>query len=315
MSGGVSSHIQKALLALINLSHLWLWREIRLLIEGRVYAAAVRLAPLWGSETLRFRAGLRRLSVFEYCCLRSSGRMWWVNFFGNSEVRGNALGPGVQSLDKRQKRNRLKWVGHVLRMTTERLICWIYFPVDGSTQWMKRVQTLASYFVRISAVRRPVLLSRRFTPELVGVDKRCGCVAVSCTLVLNIFSLLYIYSGYYFAGFFFISHGFPSFSRRCCEVVAKTRTCWCNVNDCKNWNFDKFWDKETMATWKRFIFWLIYNTVKYIFFFSFLYKPKRTSYIIVKMAIMANWLLGNGEVDFWWAGQNSWLSVWNAVNL
>ncbi|VDP80776.1 unnamed protein product, partial [Schistosoma mattheei] len=74
----VSARIQKARLAFANLHHFWRRRDIRLSIKGRVYCAAVRSVPLYGSETWPVRVeDIRRLLVFDHRCLRNIARISW----------------------------------------------------------------------------------------------------------------------------------------------------------------------------------------------------------------------------------------------
>ncbi|VDP78322.1 unnamed protein product, partial [Schistosoma mattheei] len=55
VSDEISARIRKARLAFANLRHLWLRREIRLSIKGRVYCTAVRSVLIYGSETWPLR--------------------------------------------------------------------------------------------------------------------------------------------------------------------------------------------------------------------------------------------------------------------
>lgn len=64
---------------------------------------------------------LEKRSVSEHRCLLNISKLWWENFLSDSEVRRKARGPGVQSLEGALNMNRLKWLGHYLRIPAERL--------------------------------------------------------------------------------------------------------------------------------------------------------------------------------------------------
>ena len=118
----LSSRIQKARLAFSNLHHLWRRNDIKLSTKGRVYSAAVRSVLLYGSETWPLKAeDVRRLSVFDHRCLRSIGKIWWEHRISNTEVRRRVLGPKNMSIIEQLHNHRLRWLGHVLRMSDDRL--------------------------------------------------------------------------------------------------------------------------------------------------------------------------------------------------
>ena len=119
----LSSRIQKARLAFSNLHHLWRRNDIKLSTKGRVYSAAVRSVLLYGSETWPLKAeDVRRLSVFDHRCLRSIGKIWWEHRISNTEVRGRVLGPREhESVIEQLHHHRLRWLGHVLCMSDDRL--------------------------------------------------------------------------------------------------------------------------------------------------------------------------------------------------
>lgn len=119
ISGEISSRIQKTRLAFINLSHIWLDS-----LFG--YRSKVRLVLLYVSETWLLRTDVWRLSVFEQRCLLYMSRISCGGSVSNSEVRHKIPGSKAQSLD--ETLNRLRRLGHVLRMLTERqLRCALFF--------------------------------------------------------------------------------------------------------------------------------------------------------------------------------------------
>ena len=120
----ISARIQKARQAFANLSHLWRRRDVRLSIKGRVYAAAVRPVLLYGSETWPLRKeDIKKLEVFDHRCLRNIARIWWDHRIRNTVVRRRVFGASCEknSLVNVLRLNRLRWLGHVLRMPENRL--------------------------------------------------------------------------------------------------------------------------------------------------------------------------------------------------
>uniref|UniRef100_A0A183AZK2 Endonuclease-reverse transcriptase n=1 Tax=Echinostoma caproni TaxID=27848 RepID=A0A183AZK2_9TREM len=116
----VSARIQKARLAFANLRHLWRRRDIRLSVKDRVYAATVRPVLLYG--------GTDRLSVI--------ARIWWGSRMSNAEVRGRVLGKYGRPLEQLIDLHRLRWLGHVLRMSPGRLPRRAMFA-EEDTEWKK----------------------------------------------------------------------------------------------------------------------------------------------------------------------------------
>ncbi|MBM6549358.1 reverse transcriptase family protein, partial [Streptococcus dysgalactiae subsp. equisimilis] len=166
ISDEVSARIQRARLAFANLSHLWRRRDVRLSVKGRVYAAAVRPVLLYGSETWPLRAeDSRRLSVFDHRCLRSIARVWWDHQISNAEVRRRVLGREGRAIDQVLNLHRLRWLGHVLRMSPDRLPQRALLAESGSgwkkvrggqsMTWQKGMKTLTSGLARVGHVRLP----------------------------------------------------------------------------------------------------------------------------------------------------------------
>ncbi|MBM6549315.1 reverse transcriptase family protein [Streptococcus dysgalactiae subsp. equisimilis] len=134
----IKSRIAKARLAFVNLRHLWRRRDIRLLLKGRVYVATVRSVLLYGCETWPLRVeDVRRLSVFDNRCLRSIARIWWQHHVSNVEVRRRVLGMDSRALSEVISLHRLRWLGHVLRMSAQRLPLRALFALPGH-DWKKR---------------------------------------------------------------------------------------------------------------------------------------------------------------------------------
>ncbi|CAH8641513.1 unnamed protein product [Heterobilharzia americana] len=76
----ISARIRNAGLAFATLHYLWRCRNIRLSIKGLVYCTAVQSVLLYSCETWSLKVeDMRRLQVFDHCCLRSIGRIPWCH--------------------------------------------------------------------------------------------------------------------------------------------------------------------------------------------------------------------------------------------
>ena len=74
----VKQHIAKVSATFVKLQHLWRHRDLSLSIRGRLYNAAMRSIPIYGSENWPLHAeDCRRISVFDHRFLRCIARIWW----------------------------------------------------------------------------------------------------------------------------------------------------------------------------------------------------------------------------------------------
>lgn len=165
-SAEVSERIRKARLAFVNLRHLWKRRDVRLSTKGRVYAAAVRPVLLYATETWPLRSeDIRRLSVFDHRCLRSIARVRWENRVSNTDIRRRVFGVGEMSVERLMNLNRLRWLGHVLRMPSDRLprcamlasppSTWKKSAGGQTMTWQRSIKALTSGLSRVGNVRLP----------------------------------------------------------------------------------------------------------------------------------------------------------------
>ena len=114
----LSSRIQKARLAFSKLLLLQRRNDIKLSTKGRVCSAAMCSVLLYSSETCPLKVeDIRRLSVFNHRCLRSIGKIWWEHRISNSKARWRVLGLKNMSIIEQLRNQRLRWLGHVLRMS------------------------------------------------------------------------------------------------------------------------------------------------------------------------------------------------------
>ena len=123
----LSSRIQKASGAFYQLSRIWYSRNIKTPTKVRIYKAAVLTIPLYGSEVWNTtQAQMKRFKVFHQRCLRRILKIRWNYFVSNAEVLKRA---NIAPVDVHIRAARLRWFGHVVRMTEERvpnyLLDWI----------------------------------------------------------------------------------------------------------------------------------------------------------------------------------------------
>nr|CAX83711.1 endonuclease-reverse transcriptase [Schistosoma japonicum] len=166
VSEEISARIRKARLAFANLRHLWRRRDIRLSTKGRVYCTAVRPVLLYGCETWPLRVeDTRRLLAFDHRCLRNISRTCWDLRVTNNEVRRRVLGNNGKSVDEVMKLHRLRWLGHVLRMSEHRLprrsmmtsigVGWKRVRGGQTKTWHQSLKSLTSGLSHIGRCRLP----------------------------------------------------------------------------------------------------------------------------------------------------------------
>ena len=117
----ISARIARAQLAFLLLSRcLWLRLDISISTKCHVYTAAVRSILLYGCETWPLRCqDIHRLAVFEHHCLRKILRVSFLDHICLTELYRRC---GLeQSMETIIIQHRWSWLGHVLRMPSERL--------------------------------------------------------------------------------------------------------------------------------------------------------------------------------------------------
>jgi len=115
-------------------------------VKMRVYAASVLSVLLYGSETWNCTAAdIRRLESFHNRCLRCMFGISRLTHFTNFDLRKLTCQQTIQSM---MMNNRLRWLGHVMRMQDERMPKRMMFarlqttrPAGGTPQrWKDCVQ-------------------------------------------------------------------------------------------------------------------------------------------------------------------------------
>ena len=136
-NGDISSEIQhriaRATANACQLNKFCSNRDITIKTKSKVYKACVRSALLYGAETWTLRkADLSRLDAFENRCARKF-------FGGKTELRSSTIRSMAHlggSLDPLLRQMRLKWCGHVFRMTEDK-VTREALMFDNATSWKR----------------------------------------------------------------------------------------------------------------------------------------------------------------------------------
>ena len=103
----------------------------------KVSCTTVRSTLLYGSETWPLRQNVQRLEVFGHCCLLQLTKAGWSDRVRKCVFGGN----GSDMLSRRTKFCRLRWLGHVLRMSSPHLPHRALFSVPQRVEEQSRRPT------------------------------------------------------------------------------------------------------------------------------------------------------------------------------
>ena len=112
-----------------SFGRLWsrVWRERGLSVQTKiqVYNAVVISALLFGCETwTMYRKHLKQLEQFHIRCLRKIMGISWEDHIPNTDILRRS---GLYSIEAKIMLSQLRWAGHVVRMSDERLPKQIFF--------------------------------------------------------------------------------------------------------------------------------------------------------------------------------------------
>ena len=137
-------------------------------LKGRIYRCTVRAVLLYGCETWALKTeDLRHLQTFENRCLRSIGHITWHNRVRNDVVRAQLFGKDKinDTLSHAINLHRFRWLGHVLRMPSQRLPRRALFSEIPSNwrkarggqklTWLKEIKSLTKNLAIVDRVRLP----------------------------------------------------------------------------------------------------------------------------------------------------------------
>ena len=115
----ISTRIGIATQAFKRLQNIWKSSVLGTSTKLKIYRSNVRSILLYASETWRTNKRLEsRLRGFEGRCLRRILKIRWEQRITNKEIRRRT---GINSITDEVKQRRWRWLGHVLRMSGERL--------------------------------------------------------------------------------------------------------------------------------------------------------------------------------------------------
>ena len=115
----IKARLNKARCAFSRLKNIWKSKQYSLSTKVRIYNSNVKSVLLYGSECWRIdKRDINKVNAFHNSCLRRI-----CNIFRHNKISNNDLyqKTGCTSMEQEIKKRRLRWLGHVLRMSPERI--------------------------------------------------------------------------------------------------------------------------------------------------------------------------------------------------
>ena len=134
----ITQRISKASVAFGRLTHrLWKSHDVKLRTKIGVYRAAVLSSLLYCCETWTpYRRHIRKLEAFHMRCLRRICNIRWQDRVPNTDVLEKC---GLTSIEALLVNSQLRWAGHVVRMSDERIPkALLYGQLKGCTRRVGR---------------------------------------------------------------------------------------------------------------------------------------------------------------------------------
>ena len=115
----IASRLAKARTAFNMLYKVWRSNQISQSLKIRIYKSNVLSVLLYGAECWRvLTSEMKKLDTFNNSCLRRILKIFWPNVISNQDLHERTkTWPVSQEIKKR----RLRWLGHALRMNSERI--------------------------------------------------------------------------------------------------------------------------------------------------------------------------------------------------
>ena len=115
----IKARLSKARCAFSRLKNIWKSKNYSLRTKVRIYNSNVKSVLLYGSECWRIvKSDINKVNVFHNNCLRRICNIFWPNKISNSDLYQKT---GCTSVEQEIKKRQLRWLGHVLRMSPERI--------------------------------------------------------------------------------------------------------------------------------------------------------------------------------------------------
>jgi len=127
--------------------NIWKSKQYSLKTKVRIYNSNVKSVLLYGSECWRIVKGdINKVNAFHNSCLRRICNIFCPNKISNNDLYQKT---GCTSMDLEIRKRRLTWLGHVLRMSSERIpkvaLWWTHAGKRKrgrpKTTWRKTVKT------------------------------------------------------------------------------------------------------------------------------------------------------------------------------
>ena len=133
--------------AFSRLKNIWKSKQYSLKTKVCIYNSNVKSLLLYGSECWRIvKRNINKINAFHNSRLRRICNIFWPNKISNKDLYQKT---GCTSIDLEINKRRLRWLGHVLRMSPERIakVALRWTPAGKrkrgrpKTTWRKTVET------------------------------------------------------------------------------------------------------------------------------------------------------------------------------
>ena len=115
----ISARLNKARGAFSRLRNIWKSKQFKLKTKLRIYNSNVKSVLLYGSECWRVvKEEMNKLNAFHNGCLRKICNIYWPNKISNEDLY---IKTGCNNIIPEIKRRRWRWLGHVMRMSSDRI--------------------------------------------------------------------------------------------------------------------------------------------------------------------------------------------------
>ena len=115
----IKARLNKARCAFSRVKNIWKSKQYSLSTKVRIYNSNVKSVLLYGSECWRIvKKDINKVNAFHNSCLRRICNIFWPNKISNNDLYQKT---GCTSMEQEIKKRRLRWLGHVLHMSPERI--------------------------------------------------------------------------------------------------------------------------------------------------------------------------------------------------
>ena len=175
----IKARLNKARCAFSRLKNIWKSKQYSLKTKVRIYNSNVKSVLLYGSECWRIvKRDINKVNAFHNSCLRRICNIFWPNKISNNDLYQKT---GCTSIDLEIKKRRLRWLGHVLRMSPERIpkVALRWTPAGKrkrgrpKTTWRKTVESDLSEMGLSWGEAQAIAKDKTFSFEWLSIEERC----------------------------------------------------------------------------------------------------------------------------------------------